>query len=95
MKIISLQSVGLGTANRELEMGAFPEELFVKVGQPSPFIGFKKVVSIEYVQQGSVFVQGEPRFGNGAYHVRTTNNHIFMLPAGQYIAEWVEDGDNK
>lgn len=51
MKIISLQSVGLGTANRELETGAFPEELFVKVGSPNPFVGFKKVISIEYVQQ--------------------------------------------
>ncbi|BAP85506.1 hypothetical protein LOOC260_109670 [Paucilactobacillus hokkaidonensis JCM 18461] len=93
MKIISLQSVGLGTANRELKTGAFPEELFVKVGSPNPFIGASRVVLIELIAGNEQPMQrcDEMSYYDQYYKVITSDGHIRVLPEQSYIAEWVDD----
>lgn len=95
MKIISLQSVGLGRLNPNYRAMPVNEELFVKVGNPNPFIGgSEKVVSIELV--AGVRVPKIPSlvtYNNHTYYYKatTSDGHIRVLPEQSYIAEWTDD----
>lgn len=97
MKIISLQSIGLGRLNPEYRSMPVNEELFAKVGSPNPFIGSEKVVSIELATGDYVpTIRSLVTYDNHTYYykVTTSDGHIRVLPEQSYIAEWAEDGDS-
>lgn len=93
MKIVSLQSVGLGTyfSGNEDETTYSPT-LYV-VGDGIERIGYfnngnePKVTEINY-QQGDF-----DAYGFEIYTVHTSDGHIRVLPADKYIAEWSDDTD--
>ena len=93
MKIVSLQSVGLGTyfSGNEDETTYSPT-LYI-VGDGIERIGYfnngnePKVTEINY-QQGDF-----DAYGFEIYTVHTSDGHIRVLPADKYIAEWINDTD--
>jgi len=98
MKIMSLQSVGLGRINPRFTAMPVHEELFIAVDQESPLGSYikkrPKVISIDLVEgedlpssECSDFYYGDTIY----YRVTTDDKHIFVLPLKQYIAEWVDD----
>ena len=96
MKIVSLQSVGLGTFYVErtinepvytpyyLCVGGMVDDL---QGGYEGVIGEDKitVTEINYQQKG-----WEDKYGFEIYIVHTSDGHIRVLPADKYIAEWSE-----
>ena len=93
MKIVSLQSIGLGDAI-EADAGpyAIPIPLTVEVGHAYPYSSQRsRVVSIHIGWDESERLN-QSGFGteNPEYLVKTADGHIRVFPAKQYIAEWVE-----
>lgn len=97
MKIVSLQSVGLGRINPKFTAMPVYEELFVAVDQESPlglYAEKKKVVSIDLVEGEDLPSSkcSDCYYGDTIYYrVTTDDKHVFVLPANKYIAEWVDD----
>lgn len=88
MKIVSLQSVGLGAT--------FPSRSYEGINEPYVFKVGKKlkdgrseelditVTEINHIKPYQSFEY---------YEVKTSDGHIRVLPADKYIAEWSEDTD--
>ena len=93
MKIVSLQSVGLGTffSGNEDETTYSPT-LYI-VGDRIERVGYfdngnePKVTKIEF---GDMYHGIELPKQEGTYFVHTSDGHIRVLPADKYIAEWSE-----
>ncbi|MDN2450974.1 hypothetical protein [Leuconostoc sp. UCMA20149] len=93
MKIVSLQSVGLGTyfSGNEDETTYSPT-LYI-VGDGIERVGYfdngnePKVTKIEF---GDLYHGMEMPRQDDTYFVYTSDGHIRVLPADKYIAEWSE-----
>jgi len=96
MKIVSLQSVGLGTYFLEDEdededeyETTYSPTLYI-VGERMERVGYfdndnePRVTEIHY-QHGDFYA-----YGFEIYTVHTSDGHIRVLPAVKYIAEWSE-----
>ncbi len=91
MKIVSLQSVGLGaifSGGEHVNGFGFNEPYVLKVGKKikdgrGGELGVT-VTEINY-QQGDF-----DAYGFEIYTVHTSDGHIRVLPADKYIAEWSE-----
>ncbi|MDV3545942.1 hypothetical protein [Leuconostoc falkenbergense] len=89
MKIVSLQSVGLGAAytRGDGERIIAPDEIYVGttfLNSSGNSLGVT-VTEINY-QQGDF-----DAYGFEIYSVHTSDGHIRVLPADKYIAEWSDD----
>ena len=92
MKIVSLQSAGLGVAQSLLNGYKYNPMKFlvgriINDGSVSIFddiSSFPKVTEIHY-QQGDF-----DAYGFEIYTVHTSDGHVRVLPADKYIAEWSE-----
>lgn len=103
MKIVSLQSVGLGDSSTSSpvrgEYSPYLEvsPLIIRVDAKCPCSSmWSKVVSIELDWSAGECLRSKDGHRNGPgrfdpeYLVRTEDKHIFVFPAKSYIAEWVE-----
>ena len=93
MKIVSLQSVGLGTyfAGNEDE-NTYSPTLYV-VGDRIERVGYfnnGKEPLITKIEFGDMYDGIEMPKQEGTYFVHTSDGHIRVLPADKYIAEWGE-----
>ncbi|MCT4388665.1 hypothetical protein EFN46_10715 [Leuconostoc pseudomesenteroides] len=92
MKIVSLQSVGLGAAQSILNGYKYNQMKFlvgeiINDGSVTIFddiSSLPKITEINY-QQGDF-----DSYGFEIYTVHTSDGHIRVLPADKYIAEWSE-----
>lgn len=90
MKIVSLQSVGLGDIEPGIDGQIFAKPVYYEVGEMVAKFGYRmtgnepKVTEINY-QQGDF-----DAYGFEIYTVHTSDGHIRVLPADKYIAEWSE-----
>ena len=93
MKIVSLQSIGLGDCDQVFD-GVHPIPLIISVGHIFPF-GFEKtpVTTIKLVED--CMVDHYPANGSWYYKVTTSDGHVRMLPERSYIAECAEAEDVK
>ncbi|WP_273948078.1 hypothetical protein [Leuconostoc mesenteroides] len=98
MKIVSLQSVGLGTFYVEraidapvyvpyyIGVGAMVDDLR---GGYEGLIGEDKI-TVTKIEFGGDYHGIELPKQEGTYFVHTSDGHIRVLPADKYIAEWSE-----
>ncbi|MCH3951993.1 hypothetical protein [Leuconostoc mesenteroides] len=98
MKIVSLQSVGLGTFYVErtideavyvpyyIGVGAMVDDLR---GGYEGVIGGDKI-TVTKIEFGDMYHGIELPKQEGTYFVHTSDGHIRVLPADKYIAEWSE-----
>lgn len=90
MKIVSLQSVGLGNIGMETSERVFAKPIRYEVGERVAKLGYlmsgnePKVTEINYQQADF------DAYGFEIYTVNTSDGHIRVLPADKYIAEWSE-----
>ncbi|MDP0487165.1 hypothetical protein Q8A50_06255 [Leuconostoc mesenteroides] len=91
MKIVSLQSVGLGaifSGGEHVNGFGFNEPYVLKVGEKVKDGRGEEldvtVIEIKY-QQGDF-----DAYGFEIYTVHTSDGHIRVLPADKYIADWSE-----
>lgn len=83
MKIISLESVGLGYSLQNPHNGnALLMPCYFAIGQKYNGVDGAKIISINTSVNGNNYI------------VRTEDDHKFVLPGAQYIAEYVEDDND-
>ena len=91
MKIVSLQSVGLGSVFPSVSYGGINEPYVLKVSEKLKDGRSEElditVTEINY-QQGDF-----DAYGFEIYTVHTSDGHIRVLPADKYIADWSDDTD--
>lgn len=93
MKIISLQSVGLGDTTLGWNEKVFAKPLYYEVGEGVVKVGYlmsgkePKVTAIYVVNTSG---RNEPHAIPQMYLVYTSDGHVRTLPADKYIAEWGE-----
>lgn len=98
MKIVSLQSVGLGTfyVERAINEPVYVPYYLCEGGMVDDLqggfegaIGGDKI-TVTKIEFGDMYHgMGLPK-QDGTYFVYTSDGHIRVLPAGKYIAEWSE-----
>lgn len=93
MKIVSLQSVGLGDIEPGIDGRVFTKPIYYEVGERVAKLGYlmagnePKVTEIKY----NAFTNYDnPMILARTYQVKTSDGHIRVLPADKYIAEWSE-----
>lgn len=92
MKIISLQSVGLGATytRGDYEVISIPYDIEVGaelIGTQGYGLG----VTVTEIKNIPYFgMSGDSIPALGTYEVHTSDGHIRVLPADKYIAEWSE-----
>ncbi|MBU6001256.1 hypothetical protein KQ236_13310 [Lactococcus lactis] len=93
MKIVSLQSVGLGTAFPSRSYEGINEPYVLKVGEKlKDGRGEELDVTVTEITHLSDYLTNKdtndiiPDY----YKVHTSDGHIRVLPADKYIAEWGE-----
>lgn len=92
MKIVSLQSVGLGASytRGDGEQISAPYEIYVG----TTFLnsaGNSLDITVTEIKNIPYFgVSGDSIPALGTYEVHTSDGHIRVLPADKYIAEWSE-----
>lgn len=93
MKIVSLQSVGLGDIEPGIDGRVFAKPVYYEVGEGVAKFGYlmtgnePKVTEIGF---GDMYHGMELPKQEGTYFVYTSDGHIRVLPADKYIAEWSE-----
>ena len=93
MKIVSLQSVGLGTYFSGNEVETTYSPTLYTVGDRIESVGYfdngnePKVTDIGMMSMSG---RNEPHDVPKIYEVYTSDGHIRVLPAEKYIAEWGE-----
>lgn len=88
MKIISLQSIGLGDYDPTIE--GTPQPLVIEINHNYPYSG-RRVESIELVAGGHTGIPDLDSMGSMEslyYRVTTSDGHVRMLLERAYIAEW-------
>lgn len=86
MKIVSLQSVGLGAI-----FSGVNEPYTIKVGkQLYNGRGYSLDVTVTKIEFGDLYNGMEMPKQDDTYFVYTSDGHIRVLPADKYIAEWSE-----
>ncbi|CAM3053705.1 hypothetical protein LEGA110927_03395 [Leuconostoc gasicomitatum] len=89
MKIVSLQSVGLGAV--------FPSGSYEGINEPYVLEVGKKIKNgrgeeLDVTVTEINYQQGDfDAYGFEIYTVHTSDGHIRVLPADKYIAEWSDD----
>lgn len=94
MKIVSLQSVGLGaifSGGEHVNGFGFNEPYTITVGENLyDGRGYSLNVTVTKIEFGEVYDgMGLPK-QDDTYFVHTSDGHIRVLPADKYIAEWIE-----
>lgn len=93
MKIVSLQSVGLGDIEPGIDGRIFTKPVYYEVGGLVAKFGYRltgnepKVTKIEF---GDLYHGMEMPKQDDTYFVYTSDGHIRVLPVDKYIAEWSE-----
>lgn len=93
MKIVSLQSVGLGDIGLGINERVFAKPIRYEVGEGVAKLGYlmtgkePKVTKIEF---GEDYEGMDLPIQDDTYFVYTSDGHIRVLPADKYIAEWSE-----
>lgn len=90
MKIVSLQSIGLGDYDPTIE--GMLQPLVIEINHNYPY-GARRVESIELVAGGHTGIPDLDSMGSMEslyYRVTTSDKHVRMLPQQAYIAEWAE-----
>lgn len=96
MKIVSLQSVGLGDIEPGIDGRVFAKPVYYEVGEMVAKFGYRmtgnepKVTKIEF---GFDYQGTELPAQPDTYFVHTSDGHVRVLPADKYIAEWSDDTD--
>ena len=99
MKIVSLQSVGLGTfyVERTINEPVYVPHTFYLNGYIDDLQGNFEVdkdgnkITVTEIKNIPYFgVSGDSIPALGTYEVHTSDGHIRVLPADKYIAEWSE-----
>lgn len=102
MKIVSLQSAGLGDCDEAVE-GVHPIPLIISIGHVFPF-GFEgvpiKLIELVDGNYTGINALDAMKYATKSmetlyYKVTTSDGHIRMLPEQSYIAEWAEAEDDK
>ncbi|MDG9733462.1 hypothetical protein [Leuconostoc pseudomesenteroides] len=95
MKIVSLQSVGLGASYARGNGEKFNAPYEIYVG--TTFLdaaGNSLDTTVTEIKNIPYFgVSGDSIPALGTYEVHTSDRHIRVLPADKYIAEWSDDTD--
>lgn len=92
MKIVSLQSVGLGATytRGDYEVISIPYDIEVGAELISTQ-GYGLGVTVTEIKNMEYFgMSGDSIPALGTYEVHTSDGHIRVLPADKYIAEWSE-----
>lgn len=93
MKIISLQSVGLGTYFAgDYEQLTYSPTLYI-VGERIERVGYfsnNEEPLITKIEFGDLYHGMEMPRQDDTYFVYTSDGHVRVLPADKYIAEWGE-----
>ncbi|MBZ6000934.1 hypothetical protein [Leuconostoc gelidum] len=92
MKIVSLQSVGLGATFSDGAGRGVNIPFTVKVGDPiydGTDFNVKEITVTEIGFGDMYHGDGLPK-QDGTYFVYTSDGHIRVFPADKYIAEWGE-----
>lgn len=93
MKIVSLQSICLGTYIEEPSSanGYYNSPYEVIVGQDL-YDGFRvnTLKTVEKIEVGSILNDNDIPKQIGNYLVYTSDGHIRVFPSDSYIAEWSE-----
>ncbi|MDI6667074.1 hypothetical protein QMA56_05040 [Leuconostoc falkenbergense] len=94
MKIVSLQSVGLGAVFPSGSYEGINEPYVLKVGEKlKDGRGEELDVTVTKIGFGDMYDgMGLPKQDN-TYFVYTSDGHIRVLPADKYIAEWSDETD--
>lgn len=89
MKIISLQSVGLGAVFPSASYEGINEPYVLKVGE-NLYDGreYSLDVTVTEIGFGDMYHGSELPKQEDTYFVYTSDGHIRVLPADKYIAEW-------
>ena len=93
MKIVSLQSIGLGDYDPTIEGVLQP--LVIEINHNYPY-GGRRVESIELAGGGYTGIPDLDSMGamkNLYYRVTTSDGHVRMLLERAYIAEWTEEDE--
>ncbi|WP_223317994.1 hypothetical protein [Leuconostoc mesenteroides] len=98
MKIVSLQSVGLGTHYVERAINApVYVPYYIGVGGMVDDLrgGYEGVIGEDKITVTEInYQQGDfDAYGFEIYTVHTSDGHIRVFPADKYIAEWSDDTD--
>ena len=90
MKIVSLQSVGLGAIfSGGNGTTGFNEPYIITVGENLyDGRGYSLDVTVTEIGFGDMYHGMELPKQEGTYFVYTSDGHIRVLPADKYIAEW-------
>ncbi|CAK1227313.1 hypothetical protein R55227_BLOPHJLP_00251 [Fructobacillus tropaeoli] len=93
MKILSLQSVGLGAVFPSGDFQGINEPYVVKVGEKIKDGRGKELdITVTDITDSFVFIHGSTSSDKyrDYYKVETSDGHIRFLPKDKYIAEWGE-----
>ena len=98
MKIVSLQSVGLGTfyVERNINEPVYVPYYICEGGMVDDLQGgYEGVIGEDKITVTEInYQQGDfDAYGFEIYTVHTSDGHIRVLPADKYIAEWSDDTD--
>lgn len=94
MKIVSLQSVGLGAVFPSGSYEGINEPYILKVGEKiKDGRGEELGVTVTEIGFGDLYHGMEMPKQDDTYFVYTSDGHIRVLPADNYIAEWSDDTD--
>ena len=93
MKILSLQSVGLGAVFPNADWLGVNEPYVIKVGEKlKDGRGYELDITVTGITDSFGFLHDLMVEENHKdyYKVKTSDGHIRVLPKDKYIAEWVE-----
>lgn len=92
MKIVSIQSVGLGAVFPSGSYEGINEPYVLKVGEKlKDGRGEELDVTITEIKYSKLYESDiKPFSANDSYLVLTSDGHIRVSPADKYIAEWSE-----
>lgn len=98
MKILSLQSVGLGTfyVERAIDESVYAPYCICVGGYVDNLRGGYEIdknrneITVTKIEFGDMYAGKDIPIQYNTYFAHTSDGHIRVLPAGKYIAEWGE-----
>ncbi|WP_260361647.1 hypothetical protein [Leuconostoc pseudomesenteroides] len=94
MKIVSLQSVGLGAVFPSGSYEGINEPYVLKVGEKLKDGRSEELdITVTEIGFGDIYDGMEMPRQDSTYFVYTSDGHIRVFPEDKYIAEWSDDTD--